>query len=156
MMIVLPESHPRSADHSMPLAALAPEPLVLFPRAIGPGLHDSIIASCQRAGFSPKLGQQASQAASIIHMVAAGFGVSLVPQSLSQIHPEGVAYLRIDGEAPRAPISLAYRRDDRSTASAISSPSRDNPPNRRLSRSKNPRTESPEPDPWLPRVRRGS
>jgi DNA-binding transcriptional LysR family regulator len=114
MMIVLPEWHPHAGDPSMPLAALAPETFILFPRALGPGLHDSIIASCQRAGFSPKLGQEASQTVSIIHMVAAGFGVSIVPQSLEQIRVEGVVYLGIEGEAPRALVSLAYRRDDRS------------------------------------------
>jgi DNA-binding transcriptional LysR family regulator len=115
MMIVLPEWHPHAGDPSMPLAALAQETLILFPRTIGPGLHDAIIASCQRAGFSPKLGQEASQTVSIVHMVAAGFGVSVVPQSLQRIHAEGAVYLNIEGEAPRAPISLAYRRDDRST-----------------------------------------
>jgi DNA-binding transcriptional LysR family regulator len=115
MMIVLPEWHPRARDRSMPLAALASDTLILFPRAIGPGLHDAIIASCQRAGFSPKLGQEASQTVSIIHMVAAGFGVSIVPRSLDQIRAEAAVYLGIEGEAPRATISLAYRRDDRST-----------------------------------------
>jgi DNA-binding transcriptional LysR family regulator len=114
MMIVLPEWHPHAGDRSMPLAALAPDTLILFPRAIGPGLHDAIIASCQRAGFSPKLGQAASQTVSIVYMVAAGFGVSIVPRSLEQIRVEGAVYLGIEGEAPRAPVSIAYRRDDRS------------------------------------------
>jgi DNA-binding transcriptional LysR family regulator len=114
MVIVLPVSHPHAGDRSMPLAALAPETMILFPRTLAPGLHDSIVAGCHRAGFSPKLGQEASQTVSIIHMVAAGFGVSIVPQSIEQIRADGVAYLRIDGEAPRAPISLAYRRDDHS------------------------------------------
>jgi DNA-binding transcriptional LysR family regulator len=49
-------------------------------------------------------------------MVAAGFGVSIVPQSLEQLHSEGVAYLQIEGDAPRALVSLAYRRGNRSTA----------------------------------------
>lgn len=116
MVIVLPESHPRAGDRSMPLAVLAEETLILFPRTVGPGLHDAIIASCQWAGFSPKLGQEAPQISTMVHMVAAGFGVSIVPQSIAQIHLAGVAYIRIEGDAPRAPISLAYRRDDRSTS----------------------------------------
>jgi DNA-binding transcriptional LysR family regulator len=114
MVIVLPECHPYAGDGSMPLAALAEETLILFPRSIGPGLHDAIIASCQRAGFSSKLGQEAPQISTMVHMVAAGFGVSIVPQSIARIRLEGVVYMRIEGEAPRAPISLAYRRDDRS------------------------------------------
>jgi hypothetical protein len=44
-----------------------------------------------------------------------GLGVSIVPQSIAQIRLAGVTDIRIEGEAPRAPISLAYRRDDRST-----------------------------------------
>jgi len=115
MVIVLPEWHPGAGDRSMPLAALAEETLILFPRTIGPGLHDAIIASCQRAGFSAKLGQEAPQISTTAHMVAAGFGVSIVPQSIAQIRLAGVAYIGIEGEAPRAPISLAYRRDDRCT-----------------------------------------
>ena len=116
MVIVLPESHPRAGDRTMPLAALAEETLILFPRTAGPGLHDAIIASCQQAGFSCKLGQDAPQISTMVHMVAAGFGVSIVPQSIAQIHLAGVAYIHIEGDAPRAPISLAYRRDDRSTS----------------------------------------
>jgi DNA-binding transcriptional LysR family regulator len=115
MVIVLPESHSRAGDRSMPLAALASDTIILFPRSIGPGLHDSIIASCHQAGLSPTLGEEASQTVSIVYMVAAGFGVSIVPQSLEQLHAEGVAYLQIEGDAPRAIVSLAYRRGDRST-----------------------------------------
>ena len=116
MLIVLPATHPRARQRSLPLEALAEERFILFPRAVGPGLHDAIIACCQRAGFSPRLGQEAPQIVSTVHMVAAGFGASLVPQSIQQIHAEGVAYIRIEGEAPRAPISLAYRSDDHSAA----------------------------------------
>jgi DNA-binding transcriptional LysR family regulator len=115
MVILLPESHPRAGDRSMPLAALAAENLILFPRAVGPGLHDAIIASCQRAGFSCKLSQDSPQILTTVLMVAAGLGVSIVPQSIAQIRLAGVAYIPIEGDAPRAPISLAYRRHDRST-----------------------------------------
>ena len=81
---------------------------------IGPGLYDAVIASCQQAGFSPKLSEVAPQIPSIVHLVGAGFGISVVPQSIAQIRAEGVVYLRVEGEAPCAPISLAYRRDNHS------------------------------------------
>ena len=116
MLVVLPAAHSLASRDSVPVAALAQETLILFPRAIGPGLHDAIIAACQRAGFSPNLGQEAPQIPSIVYMVAAGFGVSIVPQSTDQIRAEGVRYLPIKGDGPVAPISLAYRRDDHSPA----------------------------------------
>jgi DNA-binding transcriptional LysR family regulator len=116
MRIVLPSKHPHARMRSVSLAVLAQEIFILFPRAIGPGLYDSVIAGCQRVGFSPTLGQEAPQISSIVHLVAAGFGVSVVPQSIEQIRAEGVVYASIDGEAPRAPISLAVRKDNRSAA----------------------------------------
>jgi DNA-binding transcriptional LysR family regulator len=114
MRIVLPSNHPLARKRSVSLASLAHETFILFPRAIGPGLHDSIIASCQRAGFSPILGQEAPQIAYIVYLVAAGFGISIVPQSIEQIRADGVVYVPIEGKAPRAPISLAVRKDNRS------------------------------------------
>jgi DNA-binding transcriptional LysR family regulator len=114
MRIVLPSKHPQARERSVSLATLAHETFILFPREIGPGLHDSIIASCQRAGFSPILGQEAPQVSSIVHLVAAGFGVSIVPHSIEQIRADGIVYVPIKGEAPRAPISLAVRKDNRS------------------------------------------
>lgn len=114
MLIVLPSRHPLAGNSSVALTALAEETLILFPRSVGPGFHDSIIASCQRAGFTPALGQEAPQLESIVSLVAAGFGVSIVPQSIEQIRADRVAYVPIRGEAPRAPIGLAFRKDERS------------------------------------------
>jgi DNA-binding transcriptional LysR family regulator len=116
MLAVLPASHVLAGERSLDLAALAGDTFIIFPREYGPVLYDAIVASCQRAGFTPRLDQEAPQIPSIVPMVAAGFGVSLVPQSIRQIHSDGVVFLPIDGEAPRAPISLAHRRDDHSTA----------------------------------------
>ena len=116
MVIAVPAGHPLDTGAPLPLAALATEPFILFPREIGHGLHDSIIAACLAAGFTPKLGQDAPQISSIIPMVAAGFGVSVVPRSVTQIHADGIVYRPIADAAPRAPISLAWRSDDRSVA----------------------------------------
>ena len=116
MVIVLPVSHPRAGDSAIPIAALADEAFILLPRAIGVILHDAVINICRTAGFDPKLGQEAPQILAIVHMVAAGFGVSIVPQSVKQTGAEGVAFVPIEGEGIMAPIWLAYRRGDRSTA----------------------------------------
>jgi DNA-binding transcriptional LysR family regulator len=42
-------------------------------------------------------------------MVAAGFGISIVPETIQQLHAGGVTYHAIKGAQPRAPIMLAYR-----------------------------------------------
>ena len=116
MMIVLPAGHALSGSASVPLTALAKETFILFPRALNPAAYDAIIAACHRAGLNPTLGQEAPQVVSAIPLVAAGFGVAIVPRSMSRILVDKVFYLSIEGDAPRAEISLAHRRNERSPA----------------------------------------
>jgi DNA-binding transcriptional LysR family regulator len=112
--MVLPAAHPLGRSKSAPLSALAQERIILFPRTINPPVYDAILAAIVRAGFSPHLGQEAPQVASAIPMVAAGFGVTLVPQSMRRIHPDGVVFIPVEGRALPAEICLAYRRTQRS------------------------------------------
>lgn len=112
MLVALPSDHPLTRYRSLPLKALALESFVLFPRPVGSGLYDEIISACQRVGFSPQIMQEASQVTSIVNLVAADLGVSLVPASMRQVHSEGVVYRPISGDAPRARMSLAHRRGD--------------------------------------------
>jgi len=112
MVVALPADHPLCDHDKLPLDAVAGENLILFPRDIGPGLYDSIVSACNEAGVSPKLGQEASQIVSIIPLVAAGFGVSIVPRSVASIRNEGAVYRPIAGKSPRAPIAIATRTDD--------------------------------------------
>jgi DNA-binding transcriptional LysR family regulator len=55
------------------------------------------------------------QVVSTIPIVAAGLGVSIVPRCISRIKVDGVVYVSIEGDTPRAGVSLAYRRDDHSS-----------------------------------------
>ena len=114
MMAVLPANHPLAARQEVDLADLKTEPFLLFPRPIGPMLYDSIISACRGAGFDPVIGQLAPQLASVITLVAAELGVSIVPASMSQVQINGVVYRAIAGEVPIARLALAHRRGETS------------------------------------------
>jgi DNA-binding transcriptional LysR family regulator len=115
-VLVLPNGRALANAGSASLASLAKETFVLCHRGFSPTMYDSIVAACARAGFSPKIGQEAPQIVTVIPLVAAGFGVSIVPRSFSEIHLPGVAYIDIEDDAPRSSIVLAWRRDERSAA----------------------------------------
>jgi len=115
MLIALPASHPLAAETALPLTALAAEPFVLFPRGVGLSLYDQIVRSCRNSGFDPVIGQEAPQISSVVNLVAADLGVSIVPQSIAQIALDGVVYRPILGPAPTASLALATPRDSRST-----------------------------------------
>lgn len=119
MVAALPSGHTLTAgSEPLPLAALAGETFIFYRRPVGPGLHDAIIAACDRAGFSPTIGQEAPRMLSTLSLVAAGLGVTVVPASMSRLEAEGVSYRRLaDSPAPlTAPLNLAYRRDEISAA----------------------------------------
>jgi DNA-binding transcriptional LysR family regulator len=121
MVAALPAGHRLAGGATaarMPLAELAAETFILYRRPLGPGLHDAIIAACQRAGYSPQIGQEAPRMLSTLSLVAAGLGVTLIPASMQRLRVNGVAYRRLDGDAGLiAPLNLAYRRGE-SAASA--------------------------------------
>jgi DNA-binding transcriptional LysR family regulator len=118
MVAALPAGHALSigpAARKLALAALARETFILYRRPLGPGLYDAIIAACQRAGYSPTIGQEAPRMLATLSLVAAGLGVTLVPRSMRRLRVHGVVYRALDaGAGLVAPLNLAYRRGESS------------------------------------------
>lgn len=111
---VLPVAHPLAKRRRIPLSALASESFILIPRMDSPMLHDEILSACRHAGFDPLLGQQAPQLSSVVNLVSAEFGVSIVPASVGQIQAEGVVYVDITDAKAVTQLALASREDDSS------------------------------------------
>lgn len=109
MKIVLPSSHALAARRRLPLSALAHEPFVLVPSPAGIAMHDEIVRACAEAGFTPRLAQPAPQLASVVNLVAAGLGVSIVPAAIAQVQVKGVRYLDVTGVRMRARLALGWR-----------------------------------------------
>jgi DNA-binding transcriptional LysR family regulator len=118
MVVALPQGHPAvHGDEGRPidLMVLKDEPFILTPHYIGPTLLDVAVEACRRAGFEPILGQPAPQIVSVLSLVAAELGVSIVPASMLQLHVDGVVYRDIAGERSFARLALVHLRTNRST-----------------------------------------
>lgn len=110
---VLPPDHPLADQRRIPLTALAEEPFVHFPRQVAPGLYDRILSLCQDAGFHPRVVQEAHEWLTIVGLVEAGMGVSLVPESFRKLKWGKVVYrpLMLTGTGARYAITLCWRAD---------------------------------------------
>src|SRR6202022_5053822 len=63
---------------------------VLFPRLLSPGLHDYLVGICRKAGFVPRVVQEAREGHTIVGLVGAGLGIALVAESMRHLGgPEG-------------------------------------------------------------------
>jgi DNA-binding transcriptional LysR family regulator len=96
------------------LRDLPPLPLVIFPRAAAPALHDAILSCFRAAGVTPVIGQEAMQMQTIVSLVSGGMGLALVPQSVSNLMRAGVEYRALVDPTPLAETGLAWRRDNAS------------------------------------------
>lgn len=112
MLVALPARHPL-AELTGPfeLAALAGQSFVLYRRPHGPGLYDSILTACYQAGFSPTIVQEAPRLTTMMSLVAAGLGLSIVPMSLQRLGGTDIVYRPLSTKEPfQASIWLALNK----------------------------------------------
>ncbi|MER5265601.1 LysR family transcriptional regulator [Actinosynnema sp. NPDC002837] len=118
LVAVVPNDHRLAGRRRVHVRSLAGEPFVLFPRHLGPGLHDEITALCRRGGFTPEVAQEAVQMPTIVGLVAAGCGVSIVPgSSAAQPRPE-VAFLPLSPTVRLVDLAIALPVPNHSPAAA--------------------------------------
>jgi DNA-binding transcriptional LysR family regulator len=116
LLVAIPVGHALASKPTVSIKALADEEFVLIHRDLAPAAHDSLMAACEDAGFSPRIIQQAPQMATAINLVAAGIGLTVVPASLKHIHPREVTYLPLEDASLSAAICLASRRGEPAVA----------------------------------------
>jgi DNA-binding transcriptional LysR family regulator len=119
LVLFMRADHPLAVrSRAVPLKALAAEPFIFFPRSHGTSLHDQMFALCRRVGFAPRIDQEARGNATILGLVAAGLGVTILPASLRGIALADVACRDLSPAGAPTSMWLIHRRHDQSPASA--------------------------------------
>lgn len=96
IVMALPAHHPKAKEGQIDLRDFAGEDFVFTPEALSTGYHSQLTALCEAAGFYPKVVQEAAQIHTLIGLVACGFGVALVPESIANsIMRDKVLFRRI-------------------------------------------------------------
>jgi hypothetical protein len=76
-------------NHRSPVTSMGPHSSLNYRPPARRRLHQRRISACHRAGFSPVLGQEMPQIVSVMPLVVAGVGVSIVPLSTSEFWSVG-------------------------------------------------------------------
>lgn len=122
MVAALPANHrlARSSDRRMlRLNDLAEDIFVAYPHGPGAGLYDALLSACRASGFKPVIGHKAPQMIGTLSLVAAGLGVTIVPQSLTMVQMDNVVFREIVvPQSGRAHLNLVApkRADEAATA----------------------------------------
>lgn len=113
VVLAVPRTHHLANRKRVALPELASEDHVI----LDPDSSDFaryVQTCCVDAGFLPKVSQQVVDAQSIPSLIAAGFGVALVPQSIARFTTADIAFRPIRPSPPAADVFLVFRQDETS------------------------------------------
>lgn len=111
--VALPLEHRLAKLRHISLAELEEERFIILKRSAAPATHDFLLHLCRSSGFEPDVVKQSDSARSILDLVAAGIGVSIVPEHFRRCPSEVV----LRGIAPKPPtisLSMVWRKNDTS------------------------------------------
>lgn len=113
LIVAMPNNHPLAGVNTpIQLLGLEPYDFVLYRRLAGQDLFDNILASCYQAGFSPNIVQEAPRLTSSLNLIAAGIGLSIVPEAIRDFWNKQIVYKTLQADTPCiAPIYAVYRKD---------------------------------------------
>lgn len=83
---------------------------IFVARSVSRAFHDRVLSLCLRAGFTPRVVQEANETLTILHLVRAGIGVSLVPRSAVRLKVPGVRFHELGWKEPLWRIGIAWNR----------------------------------------------
>ena len=115
ILAAIPLSHKLAGAPAIALTELADDEFLSFLDPEGIGLGHDLIDFCRRAGFAPRITQHVTEVGTMVSLIAAGFGVSLVVDTLTPIQFPGVCYRPLREEY-HSELVVVHRRFERSAA----------------------------------------
>jgi DNA-binding transcriptional LysR family regulator len=107
LIAVLPADHPL-ATGPIAVEALADENFVLCDRDLSPTLFDKITSACNRAGFAPRITQTSNLLSSVLTLVQAGEGITLIPASLRHMRFTDLAFCSLTTHPEAVELVMAW------------------------------------------------
>jgi DNA-binding transcriptional LysR family regulator len=105
---------PRGMPCRKGLPDLRNEPFVVISRSSSVSFFDHLVQTCRAAGFSPRIVQEVNELLTVLFLVQAGAGVSLVPSSASRMRVPNVRLLDTHLAEAKWKIGLTWRKRDQS------------------------------------------
>jgi DNA-binding transcriptional LysR family regulator len=92
------------------LRSVATEPFIIVSRTRSASFYDHALGVCAAAGFTPRIVQEANELFTVLSLVGAGLGVSLVPRSAALMHLPGVRFRELTLPEAAWNIAVAWHR----------------------------------------------
>lgn len=92
-------------------------PFIFYDKNYAPDYYNKLIEICGRIGFKPNIVHEANNVHSILQLVEAGLGISILPSSLEQQYQElKISFVKLDGIPVSTEVVLAYKESNTNPA----------------------------------------
>ncbi len=109
LVVALPATHRLAEATALRAIDLRDETFVIRARRDAPGLFSSLAGVMAGAGGVGDDVLEVTEMQTVIGLVASGFGVSLVPASVSETERSGVAFRPLADPSPAVELTIAWR-----------------------------------------------
>lgn len=117
LVAAVPATHPMATTAEPSLTQLAHDPFIVLQDTPTMGFFAATtLAFCERAGFTPRLDLKVTDVASMVGLVSAGLGVSLVPALISSLAMPNVVFRALPELDAPVDLLMVERRNERSPA----------------------------------------
>ncbi|MCG7399884.1 MULTISPECIES: LysR substrate-binding domain-containing protein [Caballeronia] len=111
MIVALPAGHALRRFDRLELTQLHEQPFIMHSPTHGKYFYDRIMSMLVADEVKPHFTQYIDQTPTILSLVRAGLGVSILPASSQRFHYDSVEFREIAGNAVQAEMSMAWRAD---------------------------------------------
>lgn len=102
---VVDTQHPVARCEQVPLAALSSEAFIFTAPRLGMAYHAHLVQLCRQVGFSPSPAHEVENMQTLVGLVEARMGISIVPASVVA-HSEGVRFVPLMDPSPEVPAQM--------------------------------------------------
>lgn len=111
LVVALPKAHPLCASALITLAQLNDQPFIMHSPVQGKYFYDRLMGIFASNDVQVNITQYIDQSPTILSMVRAGLGLSILPASAQRFHYDNVEFRPLADVVAHAEMSMAWRPD---------------------------------------------
>jgi len=116
-VVVIPTADMQFVTQDELTIYLKSSPFIFFNKEFAPNYNDKLLEICERMGFKPNITHEANNIHSILQLIEAGLGVSILPLSLKKQYSYlNVSFIELDQIPVTTEVVLAYKLNNRNAA----------------------------------------
>ncbi|WP_256011612.1 LysR family transcriptional regulator [Desertivirga xinjiangensis] len=115
--VVVPSAKKKFTNQDDLAGFIKGSPFIFFNKDYAPHYYDKLVEICERLGFKPNIVHEANNVHSILQLIEAGLGVSILPSSLEQQYSNlNVSFFKLNDIPIATEVILAYKKSNSSPA----------------------------------------